>query len=670
VNSSASAGTIEWYWNRLRCMSPAEVAYRVQQKFNTTAQQLGLATAREVPAADFTRPASAFIAPVATLAPAAYVAAADRLLAGVLRVFDIEYRYTDTPAWNADPKTGRVAPLDFGKALDYRNEARVGDIKYLWEPNRHLHLVTIAQAYRLTGDARYLTGLQRLLDSWIDQCPYLRGPNWTSSLELGIRLINWSLAWQLIGGADSPLFRSESGRTFRDRWSRAVFQHMHFIAGHFSRFSSANNHLIGEAAGLYVGATTWPLWPQAARWRRQARAELLREAHKQHTPDGVNREQAISYQQFVLDFLLLAGLAGRHNADEFPSGYWARLEKMCEFLGGVMDVRGNVPMIGDADDGYAVTLAPTADFCPYRSLLATAAVLFARPAFKAKARQFDDKSHWLLGDVGAGAFAALDSTPAALPRAFPQGGYYVLGVDLDKPSEVRVVVDAGPLGYQRIAAHGHADALAFTLSIGGVEFLIDPGTYVYHTQRDWRDYFRSTAAHNTVRIDGQDQSVIGGSFMWLQHAHARCIAWEPGMTHDRFTGWHDGYRRLLDPLRHERELVFDKAARVLRVTDSMECRARHTVEQCWHFAEDVDVTVAGDGAVVAQAAGQQVRLATRGTHPVTVEMYRGQTSPKRGWVSRRFGHKQVATTVVWRSEINGTSRMETAIECSRGGATR
>ena len=152
--------------------------------------------------------------------------------------------------------------------------------------------------------------------------------------------------------------------------------------------------------------------------------------------------------------------------------------------------------------------------------------------------------------------------------------------------------NAGPLGYGSIAAHGHADALAFTLSLGGLEFLIDPGTYAYHTKKQWRDYFRGTGAHNTVRVDVQDQSVAGGNFLWLEHARVRCIAWEESAHTDRFAGEHDGYLRLLDPVKHAREMLFDKANRRLVITDRIECKARHTIEQRWHFAEDVVVTLA------------------------------------------------------------------------------
>ncbi|MGI9304294.1 MAG: heparinase II/III domain-containing protein, partial [Gammaproteobacteria bacterium] len=493
--------SLGWYWNRLNRMSPAEVAYRARKAAVNHAQRVGLLAANKVAAPDLSRPQDKWLAVAPDIDPKPYVDAAEQVIDGKIRVFALADAQLGTPPrWNRDPRTGIEAPLLFGKSIDYRDERVVGDIKYLWEPNRHLQLVTLAQAYRLTGSRRYLDALATQLSSWFRQCPYLKGPNWTSSLELGIRLINWSIVWRLIGGAESPIFEREQGVRLREDWLRCVYQHVHFIGNHYSKFSSANNHLIGEAAGVFVAACTWPCWDAMSAWRGASQDLLVAECEAQTHPDGVNKEQAVSYQQFVLDFLLLSGLAARARGIELPPSYWQRIEAMLEFVAAVMDVAGNVPMIGDADDGYAVRLSPEPGFCPYRSLLATGATLFEREDFRRKAASMDHKTLWL---IGAGAAKERDATaPATARYAFPDGGYYVLGCDPETPREIKLVVDCGPLGYLSLAAHGHADALAFTLSLGGREFLVDPGTYAYHTGRLWRDYFRGTAAHNTVMIDG------------------------------------------------------------------------------------------------------------------------------------------------------------------------
>ena len=298
--------------------------------------------------------------------------AADRILQGRLDVFDlIDNHVGHPPEWNRDPLTGKSAPMVFGKTLDYRNKDLVGDIKYLWEPSRHLHLVTLAQAYYISNSRKYLFGIRQQLSSWFDQCPYLIGPQWTSSLELGVRLINWYLTWQLIGGLDSELFKGQEGESFRDRWLRGIYQHVHYIRGHYSRYSSANNHIIGETASVFIATTGWPFWPQFKRWQKSSAEQLEHEISLQNTPDGVNREQAIAYQQFVLDFMLLSELTAHANHAVFSPAFKKTIERMLEFIASIMDVDGHLPMIGDADDGFVVRLSHEDEWCPYRSLLAT-----------------------------------------------------------------------------------------------------------------------------------------------------------------------------------------------------------------------------------------------------------------------------------------------------------
>jgi hypothetical protein len=397
-----------------------------------------------------------------------------------------------------------------------------------------------------------------------------------------------------------------------------------------------------------------------------ARAILEREALLQNAADGVNREQAVAYQQFTLDFLLLPLLAGRAGGLDFSLDYTARLVAMLEYLASIMDAGGNVPMIGDADDGFVVQLSHERRFCPYRSLLATGAVLFGRGEFKAKAQALDDKTRWLLGDDAEARFDAVDAAPgrARLPvrRAFPEGGYWILGCGFETGSEIRMVVDCGPLGYRSIAAHGHADALAFTLSVGGLEFLIDPGTYAYHSQAAWRQYFRGTSAHNTVRVDGRSQSEPGGNFMWLAKAQARCSAWSGSPERDVFEGWHDGYRRLADPVTHRRRIVLEKSARRILVEDSIEALGRHQVEIFFHCSEDCAVEAIAGGYAIRRG-GKTVTLLFPGAGVSETRVLRGSLEPMGGWVSRRFDDKQPAPTIVWRTDIAGPALLRSVIAC-------
>src|SRR6266446_2089322 len=386
-----------WRLNRLRCMTPMEVSHRLLRTLSMRAERAGLLGSGVVPAPDLALEPRPWVHAAVKADAAPYLAAADRVAAGELDIFALrDVGLGSPPRWNRDPKTGVEAPLKFGKLLDYRNTRLVGDIKYLWELNRHLHLVTLAQAYALSRDVRYFHVIWQHLESWFAACPYRMGPNWSSALEAAIRLINWSVTWQLLGGARSPLFEDAEGARFRQRWLESIYQHAQFVHGRFSLYSSANNHLIGEAAGLFIAALAWPYWPRARAWLAEAQAVLERETLLQNGPDGVNREQAVSYQQFELDLLLLPLLAGRANGKGFSAAFESRIEAMIEYLASITDVRGNVPMFGDADDGAVLNLAPQRDFCRYRSLIATGALLFGRGDFKAKAGGLDDKTRWLL----------------------------------------------------------------------------------------------------------------------------------------------------------------------------------------------------------------------------------------------------------------------------------
>jgi hypothetical protein len=645
-------------------MSGAEVAYRLARTVRTVSSPF---TQQTLPARDAFATDLRFLPPFVSLSPDALIAAAERVLAGRYSFFDLEdCDLGDPPEWNRDPLTHRVAGTRRATAIDYRDERVVGNIKYLWEANRHLHLVTLAQASSLTGDPRYALGIRAQVDSWIEQCPVGRGPNWVSALELGIRLINWSIAWQLIGGSRSRLFADEDGAAFRERWLKAIYEQARMIVGNLSRFSSANNHLIGEAAGVYIAASTWPLWPQMREWGERCRGILETECHRQNAPDGGNREQAFGYQTFVLDFLLLAGLAARTRGEDFSPVYWRRLEVMIDFLASLTGVAGALPMIGDADDGYVVRLAPEAGFSPHGSLIATGAVLFDRPDLAVKAGTADSKTVTLLGVSAVRTLARLKQRGRAgfRPRMqFSESGYYLLGAGFDTPDEVRLLVDAGPLGYLSIAAHGHADALSFVLNVGEREILVDPGTYAYHTDPGWRRYFRSTLAHNTVGIDDQDQSLQAGNFMWTDHARARCIEFEAGGAVQRFVGEHYGYERLEDPVVHRREILLDANQQVIEVADMLRCAGGHAARRAWHFAEGCQVEREGAGLRIVHGFTQ---VHMEPLEPLErVEIHRGGTPAQGGWISRSFGSKQPTTTVLWHSRITGDTVLRTRITYTR-----
>jgi hypothetical protein len=620
-----------WLVNRLRCMSVAEVGYRVQQAAVTK-----LAKRLDNPAAPAPLPHALTLrlqgAPA--LDPAereALLADAESVVAGHVLLFaDRRFDVGAPPSWNRDPDSGVTAPAIYAGDINITDRDKVGDIKHIWELNRHLHLVRLAQAWAITGEARWTQALAIQLRSWLDQCPASIGPNWTSSLELGIRLINWSLVWQLCGGEASTMFAGADGQRLRADWLASIHAHCRGIARHLSRHSSANNHLIGELAGLYVAAVTWPCWRASSGWRQLARHELELQAQAQFSRDGVNREQAFAYHVFASEFLFVAGLLGQASGEPFSRGYWTVLQRALRFLRSVMDVGGNVPAVGDADDGAVFRLdAAGADRAA--QLLALGEAVFGGGAHA------HPGARWLLHAL-PGPRPDADAHETETAWAFPDGGYLLFGSHFGSDREIKGMLDCGPLGYLGIAAHGHADALSLTLSVAGEQCLVDAGTYSYWQAQKWRDYFRGTSAHNTVRIDGLDQSVPGGRFMWLKKARA-AIERMPQSPHEfDFRGSHDGYQRLADPVRHVRNVRFDATTSTLVVRDEVSARRPHHVELFWHFAPELNVRLTSSG-LHARGKHFTLQMQAVGTD-LKLELVRAAEHPPLGWVSRNYESKE------------------------------
>jgi uncharacterized heparinase superfamily protein len=575
-----------------------------------------------------------------------------------VRLFDLDDCALGAPVrWNFEHQVRRPTPMGFAPWIDYRDFSTTGDAKYVWEPNRHQHLVVLGRAYRLSGDESYARAVAEQITDWIRQCPFGSGMNWRSPLELAVRLINWVWAIELV---------RTSGCLTAEWWScvlPTVYRHLDEIARKYSRHSSANNHLVGEAAGVFIGSSYFPGLKHAARWRQQSRQILIDQIQRQVHPDGGHCELATGYHLFVLEFFLLAGLAARHGGDDFPDEYWQKLESMFDFVAALADGGGKLPMFGDADDGYVLDLSEHRG--DPREWMGVGAALFGREDFAALSDGQGETAFWLLGTYG-GTTRATNGECAAearlRPRAFPDSGYYLLQYGgRGGPDRVSVTFDCGALGFGPLAAHGHADALSFTLRASGADVFVDPGTYDYFTYPDWRHHFRSTRAHNTVVVDGHDQSEMLGPFLWGRRAHARCLRWEPAAAGERMIveGEHDGYTSLPGHVLHRRRLCLDQAASELTIRDELVGAGRHEAALYFHLAEDCQIEPLGPHEFRIDCGAGSVLLQLDAA--LSIAQYRGCAQTKLGWVSRGYHRKQPAVTLVahghWQDRFTAITRI-------------
>ncbi len=667
--------TLDWYYRRLRVMSAGEMAWRARASLRDRADRLLVGRRQRLrDRAVFLngegrgertgfRVSGGAIGDRASLEPDGMneqwyeplMTRARRIADHRLDLFDLKDTGLGDPIiWNRDHKRGQDTPMVFSPFLDYRDVNEAGDCKFVWEPNRHHQLVVLGRAYRLSGDVRFARAVAEQLDSWLKQNPYGLGMNWRSGLELGIRLINWVWALDLIaesGAVDAPL---------RHRLLDSVARHVWEIDRKYSRGSSVNNHLVGEAAGVFTATSYFANLKNAARWRSRSREILCREILSQTFPDGGIKEQAVGYHFFVLQFFVIAGITARATGRDMPESYWSRLEKMFEFLGALNEGGDVLPAFGDCDDGYVLDLG--SDPHDVRQWLSVGAALYGRPDFKASANGYGEPVEWLLGAAGHRSFAAIpeQQNKTITSAAFKDSGYYLLQCgQAGSPERISVLFDCGPLGMGTLAAHGHADALSFVLRAFGRDVLVDPGTYDYFSYPEWRKYFRSTAAHNTMVVDGRDQSEMLGLFLWGGRANARRLSWEPTDAGGKVAGEHDGYTHLKDPVIHRRTIELDGSNRRVIVRDQVVAREKHEIELYFHLAEHCVVTAAGGNRYFVDAGPGIVTIEL--DRRLKVETFEGSRDPICGWVSRGYHRKQASTTLVGRCASEGGTSLACTI---------
>jgi Heparinase II/III-like protein/Heparinase II/III N-terminus len=646
--SNGTGSRLGWYARRAARMTPAEVAWRARDQAmhavwsRRQVRPSQLAALPPLPPADrrftATLPSGA-ARNVQADARAAVLAAADQLLGGEWEVLGVPRTDLAKPDWFRDPVTGREAPADtYAFRINHRSEEQTGNVKQVWEVSRLHHLTLLAAAWHLSHEERYAERVAEQLRSWWRENPFLSGIHWTSGIEIGVRLISFAWIRRLLEGwpGAADLFEQD------DLAVRQIHWHQSYLAAFRSRGSSANNHVIAEAAGQLVASCAFPWFPESERWRRASRLLLERELIRNTFPSGIDRELASDYQCFVAELGLIAAVEAA--ADGFPLGpaTWERLCAMVDSAAALLDERLRPPRQGDGDEGRVLVLdAPARD--GRRSVLALGGALFGPLDWWPTVG--DDVGRVLISAM-AGPRRPVAGRPTQRPWRFPDAGITLLRTDPGETPEIWCRCDGGPHGYLSIAAHAHADALSVEIRHGGVDILADPGTYCYHGEPEWRSYFRSTLAHNTVELGRRNQSADGGPFLWLQHAATRETEVQDTGDIATWAAEHDGYLSLDPPARHRRTVRLDRASRTLDIIDEVDGDG-HDVCLAFHLGPDVQAELDGTIAVLRWPAAPTpgaARLELPGG--LTWSLHRGETDPIVGWYSSGFGRRVPATTLL------------------------
>ncbi|RPI54614.1 MAG: hypothetical protein EHM55_10370, partial [Acidobacteria bacterium] len=575
--------------------------------------------------------------------------------------------------WHFDPVTSRCSPRGHWTQLDPLDSATVGDSKVIWELNRHQWIAGLAQAYALTGHEPYAERALAALESWVDANPYGLGLNWSSSLEVSYRVMSW--AWTLMLLRDSAALSADR-ITLALGW---LWLHASYVARYLSTYFSPNTHLTGEALGLFYAGTLFPEFRQARRWREMGRRVLVEESRSQICPDGVHFERSTCYHRYTLETYLQFLVLADRNGLKVPRHVGDRVRRGLEFLLSIRRPDGSLPEIGDADGGRLLPLVER-DPCDPRGVFALGATMFRRSDLAWAAEGLAADVPWLTGEAGAAKFSSLKPSAPAGPmsRIFPSGGFIVMRTAWERDAH-QMIVDVGPLGCSFSSGHGHADLLSVQCSAFGEPVLVDAGTYCYTPEREWRNFFRGTAAHSTLMIAGRDQVQPDGPFSWRGRARVDVREWRSSSHWDFVDASHQAYAGLT----HRRRVLFVKPDYWVIVDEVFPENGSGILfpevprkedpgtsfELGFQFAP-MNVSLARDRWAKAETPhGNTFWIGSFAPGSVRPAVKTGELAPIRGWISTGYGQRSPAPLLVYAARTALPWRSITLLMPKRGRTT-
>jgi hypothetical protein len=564
--------------------------------------------------------------------------------------------------WHRDPLGDGEWPHAYGPRMNHRDTAN-GGARFLWELHRLPQVAVLGREFRRTGDPRYAAAIATVLRSWLRANPPETGIGWQSPLELALRMI------AVLHGADLIAGSGAINRRLGLRLETCAALHAATISRSISRGSSANNHTIGEAAGLVIIGAALPTLSRSGRWVAQGLRILKQELRRQFAEDGSGREQAPHYQAFATGFVLQAVRALVRAERPVPSFLRTHLRASSRFLASLVLPNGSAIEPGDGDDGRVhglsagphLAVAETAQAASWEARDWEALPRFLQAQLRPTAR-------WLFGGE-IGRYAASRPIGGGTRRSIFHAGAGWALLRGGTP-ERSLLFDAGPHGLAPLDAHAHADSLSITFWTGSEAIIIDPGTYRYHAGGKWRDYFRSTRAHATIAIDDCDQSEMAGPFLWRNRAQARWSECRLGSGLELVTGEHEGYTRLADPVHHRRRVLHLGEGRFL-LHDHVECCGRHHLRMCFPLAPGAhlfrssgQIDAGGLTLCWETASGSTMRLLLGASFAAHVTILEAKDEESlRGWVSPAFGVRSAGVVIEIAGEIDGDAFL-TSYLCS------
>jgi Heparinase II/III-like protein/Heparinase II/III N-terminus len=558
------------------------------------------------------------------------------------------------PKWNLDFVSGAAWPYISFKNHQYiRHDG--SDVKVPFELSRLQFLPILGKAHVLTGEESYRRTAKDLLSHWIQSNPVPVGVNWTLAMEAALRAMSICFLLNLL----SPIRPEE--QPWLDIVTHCLTQHLFYIEAHseFSHFYTSN-HYLSNLVGLYCLSLFLDGEGMAAR-RQKYRLRIEAEMEKQVYDDGGDYEASTGYHVLVTQLFTTAFLLMRAEHSAPPaSAFVERLRGMFQFLNGIASPSAELPHVGDCDDGRTELLVDDLEQMLFlsvseRNSLRVSNLLGLGKQLFGEGRGDSDDSAWYGLTHAAPVPYSKPHFGSGTARAtciFPKAGVGVL-----RSVSAELLFFAVPNGIFGKGSHTHNDKLSFVLRVGGQEILCDSGTGCYTRDILTRNKFRSTAAHNTLRIDDVEQNRIppGPLGLFILGNEAAVSPIQEGTNARGFflRASHTGYRSL--GVVHTRAIRAVDGESAFVIEDLLDGDGVHDLELNFQVAPNrtAQVTPSEKGILCSILGEPQVQLIVAGPtnlrgsiQPSLISHSYGVTVP--GLRVRIWGRAAIPTSITTR----------------------
>jgi hypothetical protein len=556
-------------------------------------------------------------------------------------IYEFEFDLTRSMDWFFSDKGKPIQwPQRHFAGIDYRLGNPYGDIRFNWELNRLQFLPAMA-----ASDADLAQGI---LFDWLENNPFLHGPGYLSSMEVALRWISIYWAACLLGDAlNNSLRKAITGLAIASG---------NYIERRLSTHSSAGNHLIVEAVGLFWLGKALEKHSRGLGWITKARQILGEQVVRQINSDGSNQEQSFWYLGFVVDALLHYLLM--EDRDQLASDIWLRTEKAFEFIYEMTLPDGTFPDYGDRDDGHVFRINNGYKESPFPGLLNIGAHFFNRPDwFRNSAIAKERLRFWQKNQTGDQA-ESLQIQPqetfnSPKLKTYPEGG-----MTLMQWGKGRLLFRHAPLGLANTCGHGHADALSIIFYWNSTPVFIDLGSGQYNGDQTVRSYFRSTIAHNTIEVGRKSQANEIGPFMWDKPYETQLEGY--GISPLMFVkANHNGYLKNFSVI-HTRKIEWIHPHE-FNIYDSFSESHRLPIRGALHLGICRSVKKE-DNILIVDFSNFSISIIFPSNF--LVDLYYGSNSPFMGWRSSVYGKWEPIHSIVFSTILKKDNRYNIHFEIS------